>query len=419
MFIYKIIIFADMWKILIVFGTRPELIKLAPIIQKLKDLKDWNTIVVASGQHKELIEPILPLFDIQIHYNLSCSNIDLIENSTCISKSLVEILRKERPNLILVQGDTLTTYVASFVAFLEKIPIVHLEAGLRSRNKFSPFPEEIYRILTDDLSDVFLAPTEKAYENLILEGKREDRIFLIGNTVVDALNMVLQRLDQDKLYSTLGLKLKIDSSILKSEPKVLITSHRRENIGEPLKKICRAVKALALKYPEIIFIWSLHKNPMVRQIVINELREHPKNLILTEALSYPETVLLLRDSILVMTDSGGIQEEVPSFRKAVLVLRNVTERSETIEYGFGFLVGQEEEKIINTFKYVYENKEFQNRLDSIPNPYGDGLSSERFVALLKCDKFLSFLAEYPNSDREVLDECKSLVGQFNYRYSYS
>ncbi len=158
---------------------------------------------------------------------------------------------------------------------------------------------------------------------------------------------------------------------------------------------------------------------MVRQIVISELREHPKNLILTEALSYPETVLLLRDSILVMTDSGGIQEEAPSFRKAVLVLRNVTERSETIEYGFGFLVGQEEEKIINTFKYVYENKEFQNRLDSIPNPYGDGLSSERFVALLKCDKFLSFLAEYLNSDKEVLDECKSLVGQFNYRYSYS
>jgi len=399
-----------MQKILVVFGTRPEVIKLAPIINKLKVLKDWKTVIIASGQHKELIEPVLTLFDIVIDYNLGCSNIDLIDNANCISVSLKELLRKEKPDVLLVQGDTLTTYIASFVAFTEKIPIIHLEAGLRSGDKFSPFPEEVYRILSDDLSDIYLAPTKRAYENLLLEGKREDRIFLIGNTIVDALNMALESMDQEYIYNALGTKLQIDTQTLRSRPKVLITSHRRENIGDPLKSICKAVKRLATDYPETIFIWSLHKNPMVRQIVLSELRENPKNLILAEAFSYQETLLLLKESDVVMTDSGGIQEEIPSFKKPALVLRTITERNETIDYGFGFLVGQEEETIVNTFRYVYKNQDILNRLESIPNPYGDGRASDRFVSILRCYKFLKFLREYPNSYHEVLHECKSILG---------
>lgn len=398
-----------MYTILICFGTRPELIKLIPVVKKLAG---WNFRLVASGQHKELIEPVIKIFDVKIDYNLGCSNIDLIENSNCIITGLRSIIKKEKPDLILFQGDTLTSYVSSFVAFMEKIPAVHLEAGLRSYDKFSPFPEEMFRILSDDLSDIYLVPTFRAYSNLLKESKSEDRIFLIGNTVVDALYMALDRINEEETYAELGKKLNIKTEILKSKPKVLITSHRRESIGEPLKAICRAVKRISHEYPEAIFIWSLHKNPMLRSTVLRELEKHPQNLVLTEALSYTETILMLKDSELILTDSGGIQEEAPAFKKPVLVLRDLTERTETIEYGFGFLVGREEDKIVETFRKVYKNNALLEKLKNLPNPYGDGRASERFLSLLNCEKFLKFVKEYPKSSREVLDECKDLVGKF-------
>ncbi len=401
------------YTILVSFGTRPELIKLAPVIKKLEKSKEWNIKIVASGQHKELIENLLELFDIKLDYNLGCSNSDLLQNSECISRKLRDVIEKENPKLVLVQGDTLTTYVTSFVAFMEKIPVIHIEAGLRSEDKYSPFPEEMFRVLTDELSDIYIAPTFRAYSKLLQEGKREDRIFLMGNTVVDALNMIMERMDEGQIYQLLGRRLNINPDTLKSQPKVLITSHRRESIGEPLRAICRAVEKLSQEYSETLFIWSLHKNPMVRRIVLEELKEHPQNLILTEALSYPETILMLRDADVVLTDSGGIQEEIPTFKKPVLVLRDVTERNETIEYGFGFIVGRDEDKIVETFKKVYKNQTFLEKLKHLPNPYGDGLASDRLIALLKCEKFLKFIREYPKSSKEAMHECKSLVSEFS------
>ncbi|MHA2620936.1 MAG: non-hydrolyzing UDP-N-acetylglucosamine 2-epimerase [bacterium JZ-2024 1] len=401
-----------MLTLLVSFGTRPELIKLAPIIKKLESAEDWRVAVVASGQHKDLAEKVIKFFDIKVHHNCGCSKMDLLRNHYCIDRGLRQIIRVEKPDLVLVQGDTLTTFASSLSAFLEKVPVVHLEAGLRSGDKLSPFPEEVFRVLTDDISDVYLAPTARAYTHLLKEGKREDRIFLTGNTVVDALNMVIERMDRDTEYASLGDTLRLEASVLKTRPKVLITSHRRESIGTPLRNICRAVSRLAVRHPEAIFLWSLHKNPNVRKIILQELTHAPENLLLMEALSYTETLLMLMDSEVILTDSGGIQEEAPTFGKPILILRETTERPETVEYGFGILVGRDEENIVESFERVYGNRSLLERLKTIPNPYGDGRASDRFLKLLRCQRFLRFVRRFPESRTEALYECKKMVGEF-------
>lgn len=258
----------------------------------------------------------------------------------------------------MVQGDPLSTFAVAFIGFMEKIPVVHLEAGLRSKNKFAPFPVESFRVLTEDLADIYLAPTLLSKKNLLKEGKSPDRIFLVGNTVVDALNYILHHIDLKKAYDCLLKLLKLTEDEYTKRPKVFITAHRRENIGEPLRNICKAIRHLCISHREILFIQSLHKNPLVREIIFDELSSHPDNLLLTEALPYDLTFLMMKDALMILTDSGGIQEEAPSFKKPVLILRETTERVETVEAGFGFLVGNDPEKIISTFKSLLLNSSF-------------------------------------------------------------
>ncbi|MCX8031623.1 MAG: UDP-N-acetylglucosamine 2-epimerase (non-hydrolyzing) [Thermodesulfovibrionales bacterium] len=399
-------------KTFIFLGTRPEAIKLASVIKKLPEVSEIKVIV--TGQHKELLDDALNLFKINYNYRYDCHSLDLVENFFCIAKNAKEILKKDRPHAIIVQGDTLTTFAVSFAAFMEKIPIIHLEAGLRSGNKFSPFPEEIYRILTDDISDIYLAPTKRAYQNLLLEGKKEDRIFLIGNTVVDAIKIALKIMNEKEEYQSLSKRLNISFEDLINRPKVLITSHRRENIGKPLEEICQAIRELSSRYKDILFIWSLHKNPLVREIVLKEIvLFNQDNLILVEPLTYLQTLLLIKDSLIILTDSGGIQEEAPTFNKRVLILRETTERVETVEYGYGKLIGTKRNSIIDQFENSLREIDTMENTPEKLNPYGDGKAIERLINLYKCDKFIHFLIKYPETIKQELYDCKRFVRQFH------
>ncbi|MEM5815884.1 MAG: UDP-N-acetylglucosamine 2-epimerase (non-hydrolyzing) [Candidatus Aenigmatarchaeota archaeon] len=393
------------YKILIAFGTRPELIKLAPVIKILDSYH--HVITVNTGQHTTLLQQALETFKIKPDINLGCENIDLVDNFCSIAKNFRKVLKELNPDFILVQGDTLTTFSIAFVAFMEKKPIIHLEAGLRSGNKFSPFPEEMNRVLTDALADVYLTPTLKARELLLREGKREDRIFTIGNTIVDALLYLISNMNLSDAYKRLSKYLMIDLNNTKEKSIVLITSHRRENIGAPLEKICKAVRILSQKYKNCYFIWTLHKNPLVRSVIAKEFVDIPKNIIFVEALPYDLFILLMKDSRVILTDSGGIQEEAPTFKKPVLILRETTERPEILECGLGFLVGSDIDKIEETFSRVYD-KSFNLSF----NPFGDGKASQRFFNLLRCDNFYQFIKEYPKTYDLDLSSCKNKIDEF-------
>jgi UDP-N-acetylglucosamine 2-epimerase len=257
--------------VLVVLGTRPEAIKLAPVINTLKE-NDFNVKVVATGQHYELVKHVLEFFRIEVDF-LSCMNQDLLENTACMARSLKEVLQEHRPDCVIVQGDTLSCYMGAYTAFLNKIPVLHVEAGLRSHHKFSPFPEEMFRKLTDELSDVLFAPTKRAVENLLREGFSKDRIVLTGNTVVDAIYMAIKYLDRESIKKQLEDLTQKDISAF--DGIVFITSHRRENIGEPMKNIRDAVNELAKKYPHLLFVWSLHKNPYVRKSILEDFTTQP------------------------------------------------------------------------------------------------------------------------------------------------
>ncbi|MEM1724393.1 MAG: UDP-N-acetylglucosamine 2-epimerase (non-hydrolyzing), partial [Thermoplasmata archaeon] len=346
-------------------------------------------------------------FAMKPNLNLGCQNIDLVDNFCSIVQNSRKVLRELNPDFVLVQGDTLTTFSVSFVAFMEKKPVIHLEAGLRSGNKFSPFPEEMNRILTDALADVYLAPTVKARELLLREGKRGDRIFTIGNTIVDALLYLISNMNPSDVYKRLSKYLIIDLKNTKEKSIVLITSHRRENIGEPLEKICKAVRILSQKYKNCYFIWTLHKNPLVRSVITKEFVNIPENVIFIEALPYDLFIFLMKESRIILTDSGGIQEEAPTFKKPVLILRETTERPEILECGLGFLVGSDIEKIEETFRKVYDKS-----FDLSFNPFGDGKASQRFLDLIQCDNFYQFIKEYPRTHDLDLSECRAQINEF-------
>ncbi|MDW8158853.1 MAG: UDP-N-acetylglucosamine 2-epimerase (non-hydrolyzing) [Bacteroidia bacterium] len=394
----------------ILFGTRPEIIKLAPLIKTLPQIAEVRSL--ATGQHSELIKPVLQLFDISVDYQLACADPDLLNNFFSISKALKQIWQQNRPNLIIVQGDTLTTFAGAFTAFMCKIPVIHLEAGLRSGNKFAPYPEEAYRIMVDKLADIFLAPTISAYKKLLAEGEKEDRIFLVGNTVVDALEMAMENINPTQQWLYLSETLKTEISILQQASKVLITAHRRENIGEPLADICKAILHLTHLYPEVLFIWALHKNPAVRKIIFSQINTPPPNLFLVEALPYATTLFLMQQVDIILTDSGGIQEEAPTFKKPILILREVTERNETVEYGFGFLVGTHTETIIRRFQQIWGNKSIYQKLELLPNPYGDGKTTQRIMQLLACPSFEKFIKNYTQEPNMNLQSCKKAVECF-------
>jgi len=377
-------------KILISFGTRPEIIKLAPVILTLKN--EFDVITLHTQQHDILAEEMINFFNLKIDYRLK--NIFSITEDKKFPEPVrgefIEVIKKEKPDAVIVQGDTRTTFISAFASFMEKKVLMHLEAGLRTYNKFAPFPEEVYRSLISRIADIHFAPTEKAKQNLLKENIRKDRIFVVGNSIVDALFMAISKINEKSVFGELS-KYKRNIEEIKKKEIVLITSHRRENIGKPLLNICESIKKLAEKYPNINFIWSLHKNPKVRKTVLNEMKKKKENIILTGHLSYPTTIYLIKNSSIILTDSGGIQEESISLGKKVIILREATERPEVIETGYGYIAGSSIKKIISIFSSIYVKKEKKRPKK---NPFGDGRTSEKILKFLKRKKIEEFIKSY-------------------------
>lgn len=392
-------------KIMISLGTRPEAIKLIPLIFKLKEAFDVR--VVSSGQHNELLDQVLRFFNIKTDYDLNCmGNVPNLEKlSINIIDTMGGVIEKENPDLIIVQGDTMTVYQTAFVAFLRKKPIIHLEAGLRTYQKFSPYPEEMLRTLVGKLADFHLCPTGKSRGNLLAEGVPPDRILVAGNTVIDALLLAEKKIKESHVFEELSNFNYPIEKLKKGAQTVLLTVHRRENIGDPMKNICRAVKHLAEKYPDIVFTWVLHKNPEVRQLILKETEGRTDNFAMIEPVSYESLVYFMKNSFLMMTDSGGIQEESPTFGKPVIVLRESTERPEIIEKGIGFAAGAgvTKERIIDIFTKLYNDKKLYHSISQKENPFGDGKAAERILKFFSREDIQAFFRDYPHSSNRSLN----------------
>lgn len=374
-------------KVLIVFGTRPEAIKMAPLVHELRENLDiFDINICVTAQHRQMLDQVLDVFEIVPDIDL-----DLMKHGQTLSDVTVEILKEMRkvfhlwqPDLVLVHGDTTTAFATSLAAFYAGVPIAHVEAGLRTFDLTAPFPEEFNRQVVSVIANWHFSPTEISKENLIKENVSGANIVVTGNTVIDALNWVLSRIGGDqkrcaKIENTLNTNLGFE---WKSRPFVLITGHRRENFGDGFLQICAAVQRLANKYPHISFVYPLHLNPNVRQPV-NDFLENLDNVFIIEPLDYEPFVYLLKHSYLVLTDSGGIQEEAPSLGKPVLVMRDVTERPEAIEAGTVELVGANQEKIVSGVSKLLEDKSVYERMCRAHNPYGDGSACARIVGFLK------------------------------------
>ena len=359
-----------MKKIMFVFGTRPEAIKLAPVIIEAKKRKQIKTIVCVTAQHRQMLDQVLKIFNIQPDYDLDImkDGQTLSQITTKVLEGIEKILTKEKIDMILVHGDTTTTFSAALAAFYNKVPIAHIEAGLRTNQKYSPYPEELNRQMVSNLADLNFAPTTLAKDNLINENKKEETIFITGNTVIDALKTTIK---QD--YSN-----EILDKIPKGKKIILLTTHRRENIGEPMQNIFSAVSKIAEEYKDVYIIYPMHKNPVVRNLAKEKL-EGKENVKLIEPLDVIDFHNFMNKSYLILTDSGGIQEEAPSMGKPVLVLRNTTERPEGIKAGTLKLVGTSEEEIIKQTKLLLDSKKEYDKMSKASNPYGDGKASIRIM----------------------------------------
>ncbi len=356
-------------KVLSIFGTRPEAIKMAPLIKVLAATTGIQSRVCVTAQHREMLDMVLQLFDIKPDYdlNLMRPNQSLAAYSAQALSQIDQVLAQELPDLVLVHGDTSTTFIASLAAFYHKIPIGHVEAGLRTANKYSPFPEEINRRLTMPLADLHFAPTAMAAANLLSENASKDRVFITGNTVIDALHLI-QKQDMPG-FSDLGL-----ADIDWQKKVILLTCHRRENWGEPMAQVFGAIKQLLLKYEDVQIIFPIHRNPLIREQVQQLLAATPR-LYLCEPLDYLPMCHVLKRCYMVLTDSGGLQEEAPAFGKPVLVLRQTTERPEAIEAGVACLVGTEQEAILAKASRLIEDQAAYQQMAQAISPYGDGTAS--------------------------------------------
>ncbi len=367
-----------MKKIAVIFGTRPDTIKLAPIILALKkEKKYFQVLTIATAQHRQMLDQVLDIFKIKPDYDLDImqpkqSLVTITKNT--IGK-LDEILFRELPDMVLVQGDTTTTFVGSLAAFYRQIPVGHIEAGLRTNDRSNPFPEEINRRLTSVLTDIHFAPTETAKRALLKENINKDSIFVTGNTVIDALKISVNK----KYKFTVPL---LNEIVRQKKKIILLTMHRRENWGKPMRGACAAVKRLALQYPDFNFVFPVHLNPIVEEVVHGTLN-NLKNVHLIAPLDYLDFVNFMSRTYLIITDSGGVQEEGPHFGIPILVLRKVTERPEAVKYGTVKLVGLDEEIIYRTAKRLIDDKRVYSKMASAVNPYGDGLSSKRTVQIIK------------------------------------
>ncbi len=361
-------------KILSIFGTRPEAIKLAPVLAELKQ-HDVTSVVCVTAQHREMLDQVLALFSIQPDYDLALMqpNQSLAKLTARALTKLDEVLRLEQPDWVLVQGDTTTVMVAALAAFYHRVKVGHIEAGLRSFDKYQPFPEEINRKIATSVSDLHFAPTEWSKQNLLREGVLETNIVVTGNTVIDALLQVAE-----KPYDW-------DASPLATIPRdkriILVTAHRRENFGAPLENICAALRTIAERYSDVHIVYPVHLNPNV-QTVVQQTLANIANITLLAPLEYLPLVQLLKRSYLVVTDSGGIQEEAPGLGKPVLVLREVTERPEGVSAGTVKLVGTERDNIIREIELLLHDQAAYDRMARAVNPYGDGHASQRIVTKL-------------------------------------
>lgn len=375
-------------KILLVFGTRPEAIKMAPLVTELKKHQEkFQTIVCVTGQHRKLLDQVLTLFDIipDFDLNIMKPNQDLFDITSRVLLGMREILTNVKPDLVLVHGDTTTSTTAALAAFYQQIPVGHIEAGLRTHNIYSPWPEEVNRQITSRLSTFNFSPTPFSKQNLLDEGVHEDKIIVTGNTVIDALNIVVQKIKEDKDFTN-DLKSEMKKTgydvtrLDKGKKLVLITGHRRENFGEGFIQICKAIKYLSEKYQDVDFIYPMHLNPNVRK-PINDVFGQTilQNMFFIEPLEYLSFVYLMEKCYIILTDSGGIQEEAPGLGKPVLVMRDTTERQEALLAGTVKLVGTDYIKITNEVSKLINDKSYYDEFKNAINPYGDGSASKRIV----------------------------------------
>ena len=386
-----------MQKIVLIFGTRPEAIKMAPVIKELeKHPAEFKTVVCVTAQHREMLDQVLDLFEIKPDYDLDIMKPgqDLF-NVTCnVLQGLKKVLAAEQPDIVLVHGDTTTTMAASLAAFYCQIPVGHVEAGLRTHNKFSPFPEEINRQVTSRIADFHFAPTETARQNLLAESVNENTIFITGNTVIDALLMVVDKVRnkeiRDKIEADLiarfpGLRNVLSSHSTINSRLILVTGHRRENFGDGFESICQALKQIADQHADVEVIYPVHLNPNVQEPV-NRILTGVPSVHLIEPLDYLPFVYLLDRASLIITDSGGVQEEAPSLGKPVLVMRKTTERPEAVDAGTVKLVGTSFEKIVGEATNLLTNPLEYKKMSRAHNPYGDGNACARIVEAIRRDK---------------------------------
>lgn len=365
-----------MKKVMLVFGTRPEAIKMCPLVNELKSRKNIDTIVCVTGQHRQMLDQVLETFNVVPQYDLSImkANQTLFDITTSIMNSIKAVLEKEMPDIVLVHGDTSTTFVTALACFYLHIPVGHVEAGLRTYDIYSPFPEEFNRQAVSIISEYNFAPTKRALENLVKEGKKQDSIWITGNTVIDALKTTV---NTDYIHPE--LEWAKDSRL------IFITAHRRENLGEPMHQMFRAIRRVLDEHPDVKALYPIHMNPIVRKAAEEELGSSDRIHII-EPVEVFDCHNLMAKSYLILTDSGGIQEEAPSLGKPVLVMRDTTERPEGIEAGTLKLVGTKEENIYINFKLLLENEDIYNQMAKANNPYGDGNACRRIADIIEFGK---------------------------------
>ena len=381
-------------RVMSVFGTRPEAVKMAPLVKELEKHSEIESIVCVTAQHREMLDQVLELFDIKPDYDLDImkDRQTLTGITTRVLEGMEKVLDEAKPDIVLVHGDTTTSFVAALAAFYKQIKVGHVEAGLRTFNKYEPFPEEMNRKLTGSLADLHFSPTPLAKENLLAERVSEEHIYVTGNTVIDAIKHTVE----EKYHFTVE---ELNDINYAGRKVITMTAHRRENLGEPLHNICEAVKQIVLENDDVEVVYAVHKNPAVREVAF-EILGDLERVHLVEPLDLKDMHNLMKRSYLVLTDSGGLQEEVPSLGKPVLVLRNVTERPEGIEAGTLKLAGIEKETIYNLTKELLTNEAIYNQMAQAKNPFGDGHASERIIEAL--------LYDFKMSEKRPADYCYKL-----------
>lgn len=375
-----------MKKVLLVFGTRPEAIKMAPLVKELlKCSNEFDTRVCVTAQHREMLDQVLEIFDIKPDYDLNImkNGQDLFDITSNVIVGLRKVLDDYCPDIVLVHGDTTTSFAASLAAFYKKIKVGHVEAGLRTYNIKSPWPEEANRQLTGVLADLHFAPTDQSHKNLINELKKSENVYITGNTVIDALLHTVNKIENNN-----DLKNKIIKELRCAYPNInerkflLVTGHRRENFGKGFINICEALKEIAIKNPDFDIVYPVHFNPNVRSIVNNILNKI-SNIYLIEPLQYQQFVFVMSQSFFIITDSGGVQEEAPSLGKPVLVMRDTTERPEAVKAGTVKLVGAIKNSIVDASQILIDNRVEYEKMSKAHNPYGDGKASQRIIEILR------------------------------------